>query len=355
MNNQRRHDPYGNETLELTYGLSSQTLTNRTTNTMGISVNTNIAASQAGYFLANNQQALQKSMDRLSSGKRIVDPADDAGGLAVSMKLNSTINRLRATSYNVSNAISFLQVQDGVLKSSADIVTRMGELKAMYEDVTKSASDKLNYDSEFNDLQGQLWDLAQTKFNGVRVFSDYDENDALRTANNVFGTDDDHADSTLELYVSEDGNAGESVLVKQALVLSGLNLDTNNNNAAVGFDDNANKATGTFSLGSTDPSNAANIFSLNDIEQDFITQALQNLATMRATNGGIVRNLQYILKDIENKIINHQAANGRIMDVDVALESSNLAKQRVLVQSAATMTAQANLNNDVALVLLRGN
>ena len=353
MNNQRRHDPYGNETLELTYGLSSQTLTNRTTNTMGISVNTNIAASQAGYYLANNHQALQKSMDRLSSGKRIVDPADDAGGLAVSMKLNSTINRLRATSYNVSNAISFLQVQDGVLKSSADIVTRMGELKAMYEGVTKSASDKLNYDSEFNDLQGQLWDLSQTKFNGIRVFGDYDASDAL--TGNVFGTDDDDADSTLELYTSADGNAGESVLVKQALVLSGLNLDTGNNNASVGFDDNANKAAGTFSLGSTDPSNAAKVFSLNDIEQDFITQALQNLATMRATNGGIVRNLQYILQDIENKIINHQAANGRIMDVDVALESSNLAKQRVLVQSAATMTAQANLSNDVALVLLRGN
>lgn len=336
---------------------------------MGISVNTNIAASQAGYYLANNHQALQKSMDRLSSGKRIVDPADDAGGLAVSMKLRSTINRLRATSYNVSNAVSFLQVQDGVLKSAADVVTRMGELKAMYEDVTKSASDKLNYDSEFNDLQGQLWDMAQTKFNGIRVFGDYDEDDVLRTANNIFGTDDDHADSTLELYTSEDGNSGESVLVKQALILSGLTLSVTNANssteayAAAAFDDNANKVAavagaaqnGTFSLGSTDPSTAAKVFSLEDVNQAFITEALQNLATMRASNGGIVRNLQYILEDIETQIINHNAANGRIMDVDVALESSNLAKQRVLVQSAATMAAQANLVNDVALVLLRGN
>mgnify|MGYP003337677771 FL=1 len=87
----------------------------------------------------------------------------------------------------------------------------------------------------------------------------------------------------------------------------------------------------------------------------FFTEALQNLATMRATNGGMVKNLQYTLDNIEPQIINHKAANGRIMDVDVARESSNLAKQQVLVQSAATMTAQANLINDVALMLIRGN
>ena len=144
---------------------------------MGISINTNIAATRSGFYLANNHQAMQKSLDRLSSGKRITEPADDAGGLAVSMKIESLIKRLRATSYNVSNAVSLFQVQDGVLATAGKIVSRMGELKSMHSDVTKNDSDQAAYDSEFNDLQGQLWDMAQTKFNGIALFGDL--NDAM--------------------------------------------------------------------------------------------------------------------------------------------------------------------------------
>ena len=337
---------------------------------MGISINTNVAATRSGFYLANNHQALQKSLDRLSSGKRITQPADDAGGLAVSMKLESVIRRLRATSYNVSNGISLLQVQDGVLATAGKIVSRMGELKGMHSDVTKNDSDKANYDTEFNDLQGQLWDLAQTKFNGIRVFGGYDEDDNLRVANNVFDTDDDHADVTLELFTTEDGSSGPSVLVKQSLLLSGLSLNAQNVNdptedydpvayddAAANPDADAAGVTqdGIFSLASSDPTDANKIFSLGDVNTKFFTAALQNIATMRATNGGTVRNLQYTLDNIETQITNHKAANGRIIDVDVARESSNLAKQQVLVQSAASMTAQANLINDVALMLIRGN
>ena len=336
---------------------------------MGISINTNVAATRSGFYLANNHQALQKSLDRLSSGKRITQPADDAGGLAVSMKLESVIRRLRATSYNVSNGISLLQVQDGVLATAGKIVSRMGELKGMHSDVTKNDSDKANYDTEFNDLQGQLWDLAQTKFNGIRVFGGYDEDDNLRVANNVFDTDDDHADVTLELFTTEDGSSGPSVLVKQSLLLSGLSLTVSNVNTATeayapaAYDDAAANPdavagvtqNGTFSLASSDPTDATKIFSLGDVNTKFFTAALQNIATMRATNGGTVRNLQYTLDNIETQITNHKAANGRIIDVDVARESSNLAKQQVLVQSAASMTAQANLINDVALMLIRGN
>ena len=74
---------------------------------------------------------------------------------------------------------------------------------------------------------------------------------------------------------------------------------------------------------------------------------------MRAGNGGEVRRLQYAMANVETQINNITAANGRIMDVDVALESSNLARQQVLVQASAAMTAQANVANDVALMLLR--
>ena len=377
MNKQRQRNCNLNKQPIRSMILSSTYLKPIREKTMGISINTNVAATKSGFYLANNHQALQKSMDRLSSGRRITEPADDAGGLAVSMKLESVIRRLRATSYNVSNAVSLLQVQDGVMKSAADIVTRIGELKAMHSDVTKSTSDKATYDGEFRELQGQLWDLAQTKFNGIALFGDLNDANGhpgtINVNNKAFATDsdgdgvvdDDDPLNVLELFTTEDGSSGPSVLIHQTLMLSGLTLaqDTNAETYIVdanGWDDTntgsglgGGPVDGTFSLANADPTTST--LSLDDLQMGFITQALQNLATMRATNGGKVRNLQYTLDNIETQITNHTAANGRIVDVDIARESSNLAKQQVLVQSAATMTAQANLINDVALMLIRGN
>ena len=107
---------------------------------MGISINTNISATRASQFLASNHQNLQKSLDRLSSGKRITQPADDAGGLAVSMKLENSINQLEGAANNIANAISFLQVQDGILENIGNIVMRLGELKSMSEYVIQNGT-----------------------------------------------------------------------------------------------------------------------------------------------------------------------------------------------------------------------
>ena len=112
---------------------------------MSLTINTNHAASTASYYLSKNNAALQKSLTRLSSGSRINKPADDAGGLAVSMKLNASINRLKGVNNNIQNAVSFLEVQDGVLEGSASILSRMGELKALSQDVLKNSSDIANY------------------------------------------------------------------------------------------------------------------------------------------------------------------------------------------------------------------
>ena len=120
---------------------------------MPLTINTNAAATTASYYLSRNNASLQKSLTRLSSGSRINKPADDAGGLAVSMKLNASINRLRGVNNNIQNAISFMEVQDGILQGSADILTRMGELKALSQDVLKNSSDIANYNTEFKSLQ----------------------------------------------------------------------------------------------------------------------------------------------------------------------------------------------------------
>ena len=138
---------------------------------MSLVISTNSTATQSRNYLAANQTNLQRSLGRLASGSRIVRPSDDAGGLAVGSKLTATVNRNVRTQQNVSNAISFLQVQDGALASVGKILDRMSELKTMSLDVTKNALDIANYDAEFNQLQDQLSNIRQEKFNGINLFS----------------------------------------------------------------------------------------------------------------------------------------------------------------------------------------
>jgi flagellin len=134
-----------------------------------ISINTNPAASAAAYSLENVTRNLQKTLTRLSSGSRIVSPMDDAGGLAVSMRLSAAVRRTEATQSNVSNAQAFLETQDGVLKSAEKVISRLGELTQLGTDITKSTSDLALYQTEVNALKAQLGSLIGESFNGVSL------------------------------------------------------------------------------------------------------------------------------------------------------------------------------------------
>ncbi len=138
---------------------------------MPIVVNTNSSATIASFNLSSANDALRKSLARLSSGKRIVSPADDAGGLAVAYKMASKLNRTEAVRSNVQNGISYLQVQDGALTSVGKILDRMAELRTMAQDVTKNTQDVENYSKEFIELQRQLNQLKNDTFNGMSLFT----------------------------------------------------------------------------------------------------------------------------------------------------------------------------------------
>jgi flagellin len=138
---------------------------------MSLVINTNSIATVTRNYLNSNQANLKTSLSRLASGSRIVNPSDDAGGLAVGNKLAATLNRNTRAQQNVQNSISFLQVQDGALTQVGKILDRMSELKTMSLDVTKNASDIANYDAEFNQLQDQLSNIKEEKFNGISLFT----------------------------------------------------------------------------------------------------------------------------------------------------------------------------------------
>jgi len=113
----------------------------------------------------------RKSLARLSSGQRIVNPADDAGGLAVGNKLDSKLSRLEKIHQNLKNTISFTELQESALRTVGVIITRMSELKTMSTDVTKNSADIENYNKEFVELQKQIEAMTKHKFNGVSLFS----------------------------------------------------------------------------------------------------------------------------------------------------------------------------------------
>ena len=131
---------------------------------MSVVINTNSGATSAANNLASSNAMLQRSLNRLSSGSKIVQPSDDAGGLAVSMKLQATINRTAAVNTNIQNAQSFLQTQDGALQTASKVLDRMSELAVLADDVTKNSSDVDNYNTEFTALKSQLGALHDQEF-----------------------------------------------------------------------------------------------------------------------------------------------------------------------------------------------
>jgi len=309
---------------------------------MSLTINTNAAAVTASYNLSRNNASLQKSLSRLSSGKRIVQTSDDAGGLAVSMKLNASINRMQGVSNNIQNATSYLDVQDGILQGAAGIVSRMAELKSLSQDVLKNESDIANYNTEFKNLQVQLYQISQDSFNGVSLFATTTTDG---TTGAIFGGGL-AKDNTVSIYTTERGSSGPIVSLNKAVLLSAITFNKTDVSTNVSF---ATSTSSAIHLATTESSNA---LVLDDVAVSFFTQAIENIATLRAENGGTVSRFNFAFEQANRTKANLEAANGRIMDVDIATESTRLAKYNILVQASASMLAQANTTPNAALMLL---
>ena len=267
---------------------------------MSLTINTNTAASTSAMNLNVNNAMLQKSLARLSSGSKITASSDDAGGLAVSMKMQAAIRRTDATSNNVGNAMSFLQTQDGGLKTAGKVLERIAELKTLSTDVTKTTSDVANYDAEFTALKAQLVNLTQDKFNGVAMFG--------------------AAGTTVSVNTSEDG--------VQSMNITKTDLATT-----------ISTISGAAGLASLTVANVAT--------------AISDLATQRAQNGAESSRLLFSADMLATNRTNLESAVSRIVDVDVAVESTHLARNNILVQAGSAMLAQANASAQSALRLLQ--
>ena len=263
-------------------------------------INTNTHTMAAASNLGATESMLGKSLARLSSGSKIVNPA--AAGQAVSMRLDAQIQRLNAAKSNVGNAISFTQTQDGYLKKIARALDRMSELSILAQDVTKSDADRALYDAEFQQLTQYVTSAASTDFNGVSLFSA----------------------ATLDVTIDSEGGS---------FAMAGIDMSVANYSNAVTAD-------------VTTTTNAVAALAA-------VKTAITQLATDRATIGAYQSRMNFTAEQLTVSKENLSAASSRIQEVDVAEESTQYARYDILVQAGTAMLAQANQLPQSALRLLQ--
>jgi flagellin len=265
-------------------------------------INTNISAQTSSRLLSESSSMLSKSLARLSSGQKITSPEDDAAGLAVAIKFDAQINRTTAANTNVGNAVSFNQTRDGFLKKVGKALDRMSELAILSQDVTKTDNDRALYNSEFTTLSGYISNVSTKDFNGVSLFNN----------------------AALDVTIDSDGNT---------FSMAGVNLGDTLYTSATGSTIN------TVANAQTALTNVKN--------------AINKLATDRATVGASISRLTYTGEQLSVLKDNLSSAVSRIKDVDVADESTQYAKYNILVQSGTAMLSQANSTPSSVLRLLQ--
>jgi flagellin len=288
-------------------------------------INTNLQALTAAMNLDRNQTLLGQSIDRLSSGSSILSPADNPAGLADSDSLGADGERLSAASSNVQNAISYTQAADSNLSSMGSILDRMSQLSTLAQDPTANASDTGDYEQEFQSLQSQLRSMIGGSSSAIGGSSVTDPSSTFN-GTVLFGSTAaggitlDIGDSSADQLTIPDMDLQSGPMVSMIQQDSG----------------------GTFTLSATDPGATASINS-----------AIQQVASERATLGAAQTTLNLASSTLQVQQQNVASAVSNISDVDVAQESTQLAKYNILAQAGASMLVQANQSPQSVLKLLQ--
>ncbi len=287
------------------------------------SINTNLQAMLAARNLDQSQTMLGRSLNRLSSGSKIVNPADDSAGLAVSSKLDAQNLRVNAALTNVQNAVSYLQTSDDFMGGMNKVLSRMSELTSLSKDVTKSPSDIAVYEKEFTSLQDQLRTTIGGSTTEIGGTAGVASPSGSFNGTELFG-------SSPGVTISIGQSAGQTITIPTANLRAGAMLSLVQQDAS-----------GNYTLKSDDANALA-----------AVSDTVQQLATERATFGGVQSRLTLTAATLQTEGENLTSTISRIRDVDVAQESTQLAKYNILVQSGTAMLAQANQAPESVLKLL---
>ncbi|HEX3596987.1 MAG TPA: flagellin [Polyangiaceae bacterium] len=273
-----------------------------------LTIPTNVASLEAQKNLARNQSALQQSFNRLSSGFRINSAADDAAGLAISESMKSQIRSYVVSERNANDAISMVQTAEGALGEVQDIAARMRELAVQASNGSFTAVDRGYMNTEYSQLKQEVTRIqGSAKFNGKPL---------LQTAA-----------SSIIFQVGLNNTSSDQLEVTfGGFALTSLVASTN-------------------TVGGTTASSA--LAALSTIDNSMTT-----ISTQRAKYGASMNRLSVVTSSIQTMRLNITAANSRIRDVDVAEETSMLARNQVLSQAGVSVLSQANQIPNMAMSLL---
>ncbi|MCC6276748.1 MAG: flagellin FliC [Oligoflexia bacterium] len=276
---------------------------------MGLRITTNVASINAQRNLSNAQHMLANSYARLASGYRINKAADDAAGLAISENLRAQIRGLRQASRNASDGISLVQTAEGGLQEVSNILIRFRELAIQAASDTIGDTERGFLDVEYQQLKSELQRIAETtRFNG---------RDLLNGTGGLFSIQVGIFNDEFKDRITFNASAADATL--EALGLTPHSLAT--------------KEGAQVSIAAADSA----ITSVNAIRANF--GAMQNRLQSTVTNLGVSDE-------------NLSAANSRVRDADVALETSEMVRNNILLQSGVSVLTQANNFQQVALKLL---
>lgn len=291
---------------------------------MGMRIRTNVPALTAQRFMSDNKEALNKSMERLSSGYRINKSADDAAGLAISESLRGKIRGLNVAKRNANDAVSMVQVAEGSMNEMTNILIRLRELTVQSSTDTLGNRERSFLNREFVQLADEIDRIGNsTEFNGIKIF------------------DKDSDRDQLVIQVGTNGTLPEQNTDTIAISLAGLKFNTEDLGLGKGSE-----------IGAIDGEEGP---SLEDISSKLntIDEALNKIASERATLGSVQSRLGSALSNLSINVENMETAKSRIKDVDFASETAEMTQSRILTQSTTSVLQQANVAPEQALQLLR--
>ena len=287
---------------------------------MGLRINTNVPSLAAQRSLRNTNEALSDNLSKLSSGRRIVKSADDAAGMAISSRLTAKIRGNYQAERNANDGISLVQIAEGGLNESQNILTRMRELAIQAASDTIGDPERKLAEMEYQDIKNELDRISKvTEYNGAKLL---------------------------------DGTGGKFDIQ--------VGVQNNPFNDRITFDAGRVNATlDSLGLGASkeDADDSVSGVSILTKEAardslDRVDNALSKVAESRATLGAVQNRLQSTIQNLQIAGENLSAANSRILDADYAKEISENARLNILANAGISALAATNQRNSMVLKLL---
>jgi flagellin len=281
-------------------------------------INHNMSAMYANRTLGVTQGEVARSMEKLSSGLRINRAGDDASGLAVSEKLRSQVRGLNQAERNILNGVSFIQVTEGYLQETQDILHRIRELSVQSANGIYTEEDRMQIQVEVSQLVDEVNRIAShAQFNGMNLLTGtFAQNSAVNRV--------------MQLQVGANMDQNKQIFIG-TMTARALGLQSSQG------------PEGSLSIESVDQANQA-IGTLD--------AALKMVSKQRADLGAYQNRFEIAAQGVAIASENLQAAESRIRDANMASEMVNYTRDSILSQAGIAMLAQANVRNQTALQLL---